>query len=473
MLAILGLITFAQAQRGFQPTAKKTPPVAKKTPPAAAAEVPPKKNRSKQAAAPFLRVRQEENQAASPVGSPPESNRRALPVLNDKNYAPSNREPRTEPNFPPRQGGASATPDDADSLGNSPRPGEKFAAPRDQRFVDSSRQEGPTERPYPLKAITPPARERNESGSVRDQAPNVSSYPAVPADYPAAAAARPATGQPAERQFPAGQFPNKQAATGQFPSRQPADGQPATGQFPSRQPAGTPRPLKVDPFDAPSRMAADSPQSKPYGAGQPAQSDAFHGSSEEGTGLPGNQKLDGLQTPRITVEKKAPAEMQVGQIATVEILVHNAGRVPAHHVTVMDEIPRGAKLVDTRPKARRDADGRLIWNLGTLNANDQAKIQVQLIPLTEGEVGSVADVTFRAQAGSRSQVTRPRLAVQVSAPRRVMKGEKVPLNISISNPGTGVAVGVVLRERIPLGLEHPAGEELEYEIGDLAPTQTR
>jgi uncharacterized repeat protein (TIGR01451 family) len=43
----------------------------------------------------------------------------------------------------------------------------------------------------------------------------------------------------------------------------------------------------------------------------------------------------------------------------------------------------------------------------------------------------------------------------------------------ISNPGSGVATGVVLSERIPPGLQHPAGTELEYEVGDLKPGESR
>jgi len=36
-----------------------------------------------------------------------------------------------------------------------------------------------------------------------------------------------------------------------------------------------------------------------------------------------------------------------------------------------------------------------------------------------------------------------------------------------------VATGVVLDERIPPGLQHPAGAELEYEVGDLKPGESR
>jgi hypothetical protein len=55
----------------------------------------------------------------------------------------------------------------------------------------------------------------------------------------------------------------------------------------------------------------------------------------------------------------------------------------------------------------------------------------------------------------------------------VLIGEQLTLEITVTNPGSGVATGVVLEEHVPPGLEHPAGDELEYEIGDLQPNETR
>ena len=61
----------------------------------------------------------------------------------------------------------------------------------------------------------------------------------------------------------------------------------------------------------------------------------------------------------------------------------------------------------------------------------------------------------------------------VEAPPQALIGEQVALAIQVSNPGTGAASGVVLTEFVPEGLSHPGGSELEYEIGELAPGETR
>jgi uncharacterized repeat protein (TIGR01451 family) len=61
----------------------------------------------------------------------------------------------------------------------------------------------------------------------------------------------------------------------------------------------------------------------------------------------------------------------------------------------------------------------------------------------------------------------------MSAQEKVLIGEQVTLSITVSNPGTGIATGVVLEEHIPAGLQHPAGTDLEYEVGDLRPGESK
>jgi len=59
------------------------------------------------------------------------------------------------------------------------------------------------------------------------------------------------------------------------------------------------------------------------------------------------------------------------------------------------------------------------------------------------------------------------------APSKVLIGEEVTLAITVTNTGSGVAHKVVLDERVPAGLQHAAGPELEYEVGDLKPNESR
>lgn len=193
----------------------------------------------------------------------------------------------------------------------------------------------------------------------------------------------------------------------------------------------------------------------------------------EGVGQPGDPQLEGVQSPQLSIQKLAPKEIQVGKPATFQVTVRNNGAVPASEVQVYDQVPRGAKLVGTTPQAKRGPRGEVIWSLGTIRPGEEQKVEMQLIPTAEGEIGSVATVHFGADASVRTVVTRPQLVIESKAPAKVMIGDQVMLSIVLSNPGTGVATDVVLLERIPPGLQHPAGAELEYRVGELKPGESR
>ncbi len=193
----------------------------------------------------------------------------------------------------------------------------------------------------------------------------------------------------------------------------------------------------------------------------------------DGVGRPGAQQLEGSQTPSLAIEKTAPAEIQVGKPATFVIRVRNAGAVVAHGVEIHDEIPQGTKLVSTKPPAAQPVAGQIVWSLGTLKPGDEATVQVQLLPVAEGEIGSMATVHFRAEASVRTRATRPALALEVTLPPKVMIGDDLTMKIRVSNPGSGVATGVVLTENVPAELKHVAGNELELEVGTLKPGESR
>ena len=114
------------------------------------------------------------------------------------------------------------------------------------------------------------------------------------------------------------------------------------------------------------------------------------------------------------------------------------------------------------PGRRAARGGELVWKLGTIKPGEEETVEVELMPTAEGEIGSVATVRFRRrgvgpdrghQAGAADRGPRPA--------SQVLIGEEIKLTITVSNPGSGVATGVVLEERVPAGVaasgRHRAG----------------
>ena len=88
-------------------------------------------------------------------------------------------------------------------------------------------------------------------------------------------------------------------------------------------------------------------------------------------------------------------------------------------------------------------------------------------------MGSVASLSYRTEASARTMATKPVLQLEMTAPRSVLIGEDVALNIRVTNTGSGPAKDVLLFEALPPQLKHVSGSELEYDIGTLPPGDSR
>jgi uncharacterized repeat protein (TIGR01451 family) len=237
------------------------------------------------------------------------------------------------------------------------------------------------------------------------------------------------------------------------------------------------RPEFADPMpvDQPPDFTQDPPIAAP---GDPATDfpavDSSHPRGlQEGTGRPGSQDLEGVQGAALSVEKVAPPELQVGRAATFQIKVRNTGTSTAKQVEVIDVLPKGARFAAANPPAQETPHGELIWNLGRLRAGEETTLAVELVPLVEGEIGSVATARFAAEASARAIATRPQLVLQVSGPSEVLIGQEARLNVKVTNVGTGAASGVTLLDQLPPNFSHDAGQEVEYSVGVLAAKETR
>ena len=313
----------------------------------------------------------------------------------------------------------------------------------------------PTE---PAEPATPP--EPVADSPALEPAPEPTTTP-----EPDAVAAPPAT-------FPKPHpYPAPDAAA---PIPQPGDVPGAAGGNPLRAPATT--------LAAAVPFAAAPPLGPPLSTDLQAPMAAprsTDGGISSGQGRPGPVQLEGVQSPQLTVEKRGPREVQVGKAARYEILVRNVGSATAHDVMLRDSVPYGTALVTTTPPAspvnpaNAGPAGDLAWMLGSLPPGGQARVAMEVMPKLEGEIGSVASVMFRADATVRSRATKPDLRLDTADPKPVLIGRDVKFPITITNPGTGIATGVVLEGLLPDQLTHRAGKELEFDVGQLQPGGSR
>jgi uncharacterized repeat protein (TIGR01451 family) len=229
-----------------------------------------------------------------------------------------------------------------------------------------------------------------------------------------------------------------------------------------------------------SPFASAPPSTNNAGAYAPTRAAALGGAADmqpqpmlgDGTGKPGEKALEGPQQPTLVLQKFAPGEIQVGKTAKFVLQVRNSGAQAADNVTIHDEVPQGTQLVSTSPASTNEGS-HLTWQLGKLSPGEDRTIEMQVMPKSEGDIGSVATVTYSAQASVKTHCTMPQLAIRMTAPSEVMIGKQQHVKIEIRNPGSGDATGVMLFENVPPNVKHAAGPTLEFEIGTLHAGESR
>ena len=259
---------------------------------------------------------------------------------------------------------------------------------------------------------------------------------------------------------------NYNQGTDSYGSASVAFGESRTRQVPSYDASGTPA-------FSDTTVASSNPSSFSAAGDSYATGDSYAAGGVIGMGKPGPRELEGTQTPSLTLFKESPPEVQVGKPAKFTVTVKNVGSIAAHDVLIRDEIPHGTRLIDTSPSASQTADGALLWEMGTLEAGSQASATMEVMPMEEGEIGSVATVSFQASASAKSISTRPQLTLEHTTDSKILVGDDVIFRIKLTNAGTGAATGVIVEEDVPDGLRHFEGRELEFEIGTLRPQESR
>ncbi len=378
---------------------------------------------------------------------------------------------------------ASATPDPVADV--TPEPSDAATDP--STLVTANK--APTADPSPTPPAEPVAPEAASAPADVAHAPpskpTAFTPPSTAAAAPQPPAARaPIASPPAE--LPLVDASPAKLAAPEKPSTAIPVGLPTPSPFAAAPPVGPPSTTSPPSFGTPSRMASAGPA---FGVPHPStgpmlayDDEAANATSSplmppppvDGHAVPGPIQLEGVQTPQVAVEKRGPREIQVGRPARYEIIVRNVGTATAHDVSLRDAVPRGTSLIATTPPAApAEQASDLVWALGELPPGGETRVIMELMPETEGEIGSIASVSFRADATMRSVATKPALAIDCPTPKPVRIGGDVPVSLTLSNPGTGVATGVVLEGYLPDTVSHRAGRELEFDVGQLRPGETR
>ncbi len=210
-----------------------------------------------------------------------------------------------------------------------------------------------------------------------------------------------------------------------------------------------PMPAAVSPVvppPAPSVPVPDSPPPPPAPSAAAVQRTAFHPEAPPPHEAAADLQIASsapaagpIQGAALAVQVLGPAQSSAGETLPYEIMVRNPGPVPLTGVRIEEQLPAGAGLRSADPVPEVQ-DGRLVWNLGTLEGNGQRRIRIEIQPGTLTKMTLTPTASF-ISAGPRTQIVQPQVVQkrEVEAPAEPM-GSVQPPSVPAVQPPTVPAV---------------------------------
>jgi uncharacterized repeat protein (TIGR01451 family) len=180
----------------------------------------------------------------------------------------------------------------------------------------------------------------------------------------------------------------------------------------------------------------------------------------------------GRQEPAVSLEWLGSPQAKVGRPTDYTLAVRNVSNSPVQQVLVRVQLPPGTRAIETEPQANLEGEV-LWWDLGLLVAKQEKNLRLRLVADGKGNLACNAWVTFTGTSALRIQVSEPRLVLKMTPPTKVMLGDNANVQFTVTNPGDGVAEKVRLHAVLSEGLEHPSGRTIEFDMGNLAPKESR
>ncbi len=180
-------------------------------------------------------------------------------------------------------------------------------------------------------------------------------------------------------------------------------------------------------------------------------------------------------TSVIAIERVVPPEAVAGQPFEYNMLVTNLTNMPLTSVIVRDMVTGNFKVNNTSPPVMAGGkSGDLVWNLEGLRPHEIREIRVNVTPAGTGPISSCANVSYESVLCQTTNVVQPALDLVMSMPKEAGLCDPVPVNVSVTNKGTGAARNVHVRPTLPLGFTTTDGKtDIDLNAGTLAAGKTQ
>jgi len=175
----------------------------------------------------------------------------------------------------------------------------------------------------------------------------------------------------------------------------------------------------------------------------------------------------------LLLEKSAPAEVAVGQEFAYTIKATNLTPCELDEVVVTDTIPQGIEYKGSTPNGVQ-AGNVMTWDLGSIPGKSSKTITLKAAATGTGEFTNCVRATYKEKLCLTIKAVQPKLTLDKVAPAEVLVCDIIPIKLTVKNPGTGPATGVVVTDALPAGLKTVDGKtEVKFDVGTLNPGDSK
>jgi uncharacterized repeat protein (TIGR01451 family) len=181
--------------------------------------------------------------------------------------------------------------------------------------------------------------------------------------------------------------------------------------------------------------------------------------------------------PKVTLY--GPESAGVGSTVTYRAEISNAGDIVARRIVASATVPANMTFLNSNPPAKI-VGNTLRWDLNDLPPKAMRDLTISCRPEQNGSVrfcvrldgsDTVAGPKAAVEACVATRVFSSSLSLRMRGPETVQIGQQADFEIEITNTGLEPLNRVVLRDRLPAGLEHPSerGSIIERALGEPLP----
>lgn len=167
-----------------------------------------------------------------------------------------------------------------------------------------------------------------------------------------------------------------------------------------------------------------------------------------------------------------PAQVRLGTEFNYQYQVCNLTGGVLQNVVVTQDSLDNLNIVRSTPSFQRGAAG-LVWNLGELGPNETRIIDVTATASSVGIAANCVSVSYNNVLCHGTEVVEPALQLtKTVSETNVLVCDPVEICYTVTNPGTGVASNVVIRDTLANGLTANGSSTVSIPVGDLDPGES-